>query len=357
MRLSKKILGLSITGLFLCGIVFGYQHFFNDNLEHSKFYQGNGSVQITNIHISSKYPGRIQDIYVKEGDFVAKGDLIAVMQVDDLKAQLLEAKALYAQAVNGVESAKVQLSARKSEKNAAEAVVRQQKGELQAAQARLERVQKLVRRGAVSKQDLDDQTAFTNSLESAVASAEAQVLTTQAAIDIAKTQITSSESQVKAVEASIVRIEAEIKDANLVAPVDGRIQYRVASVGEVVPAGGIVLSMVDLSDIYMTFFIPERLHTLISVGDEVRVILDGMPDRVIAAKLYFISPSAQFTPKYVETKNEREKMMFRVKARFNADFVREFKETLKVGVRGVAWMNLDGEGSWPAQLMFEEASF
>lgn len=356
MRPLSKYWSLSVIAVLLLGTVWGYQSFFSDHLKSPQYYQSNGAVQITNTHISSKYPGRVQEIFVNEGDLVKKGDLLVAMQVDDLKAQLAEANALYDQAVSGVDSAHAQLAARKSEKFAAEAFVRQQKNEFHAAQIRLDRVRRIAQKGALSLQDLDDQIAFVNSLESAVASAEAQVITTQAAIDIAETNITSSETRVKAAEASILRIKAEINDANLVAPVDGRIQYRVANPGEVVSAGGIVLSMIDLNDIYMSFFIPEHLHTLVDIGDEVRIVLDAMPEQIIRARLYFISPSAQFTPKYVETQSEREKMMFRVKARFDDGFIKEYKSVLKVGVRGTAWVNTYDEETWPTFLTIDKTT-
>lgn len=348
--LLKKYRLIIVLSIGLVGVVFGYQQIFQDSLDKLRLYKGNGIVQITNSQIATKYPGRVEEILVREGDFVQKGDILAVMQVSDLKAQLLEAEAFFEQAESSVKIAQAQLIARESEKNVAEAIVKQQKSELIAAKSRLERVQKLVRRGAISKQDLDDQTAIADSLESAVVSAEAKVFAAQAAIDIARTEIIGSESKVKAARASITRIQLEIADANLKAPVDGRIQYRVANIGEVVPAGGTVLSMIDIDDIYMTFFIPEKYHTLVSMGDEVRIILDAMSDRVISGSLFFVSPSAQFTPKYVETKNEREKMMFRVKVRFDEQFVNEFKNILKVGIRGVIWVNSDQLEPWPSTL-------
>ncbi len=84
-----------------------------------------------------------------------------------------------------------------------------------------------------------------------------------------------------------------------------------------------MLNMVDLADVYMTFFLPEKQVGRVNMGSEARIILDAAPNLVIPAKVTFVADVAQFTPKTVETKEERQKLMFRVKAHIPADLLRK----------------------------------
>ena len=125
-------------------------------------------------------------------------------------------------------------------------------------------------------------------------------------------------------------------------------QYRVAQPGEVLGAGGKVLNMVDLADVYMTFFLPEQAAGRVALGQDVRIILDAAPQYVIPAAVSFVASTAQFTPKTVETASERQKLMFRVKAQISPELLH--LQQVKTGLPGVAWIKLDAGAQWPAQL-------
>lgn len=116
-------------------------------------------------------------------------------------------------------------------------------------------------------------------------------------------------------------------------------------------AGGRVLNMVDLADVYMTFFLPTEQAGLLAIGSEVRIILDAAPDLVIPANISFVASVAQFTPKTVETSDERLKLMFRVKARIPPELLAEHLEYVKTGLPGMAYVRLDNQQPWPATLM------
>ena len=148
----------------------------------------------------------------------------------------------------------------------------------------------------------------------------------------------------------IARIDADITDSELRAPRAGRVQYLVAQPGEVLGAGGKVLNMVDLADVYMTFFLPERAAGRVALGQDVRIILDAAPQYVIPAKVSFVASTAQFTPKTVETASERQKLMFRVKAQIDPKLLQQHLQQVKTGVPGVAWLKLDADAAWPANL-------
>ena len=127
-------------------------------------------------------------------------------------------------------------------------------------------------------------------------------------------------------------------------------QFRVAQPGEVLGAGGRVLNMVDLADVYMTFFLPTSAAGRVALGQDVHIVLDAAPQYVIPARITFVSSTAQFTPKTVETQSEREKLMFRVRAQIDPELLQQHLKYVKTGLPGVAWVKLDADEDWPANL-------
>jgi HlyD family secretion protein len=148
----------------------------------------------------------------------------------------------------------------------------------------------------------------------------------------------------------VARLHIDIEDSQLKAARGGRVQYRIAEPGEVIGAGGKVLNLVDLSDVYMTFFLPEQQVVRVALGAEVRLVIDAIPQYVLPAEVSYVASVAQFTPKTVETANEREKLMFRVKARLDPELLRRHLTQVKTGVPGVAYLRLDPDIEWPANL-------
>lgn len=314
------------------------------------FASGNGRIEATEIDVAAKLGGRVQDILVNEGDFVVAGQTLAHMQVQTLEAQRDEARARHQQSITAVASAQAQVAVRQSDRQAALALVVQRESELDAAQRRFTRSETLAREGASSVQELDDDRARVRSVRAAVVAAKAQVAAAQAAIAAAQTQVLGARSAVTAVEATVARIKADIDDSALTAPRDGRVQYRIAQPGEVLAAGGKVLNLVDLADVYMIFFMPEATAGRLAVGSEVRVILDAAPQFVIPTKVSFVASTAQFTPKTVETASERQKLMFRVKAQIDRELLKKHLKVVKTGVPGIAWLKLDPQAQWPPEL-------
>ena len=182
----------------------------------------------------------------------------------------------------------------------------------------------------------------------AVNAAKAQLAASDAALNTAKAQIVDSEAAVDAARAAIETIAADIDDSTLTAPRDGRVQFRVAQPGEVLAAGGRVLNLVDLGDVYMTFFLPTAQAGRVAIGSDVRLVLDAFPQVVIPAKATFVANVAQFTPKTVETEEERLKLMFRIKAHISPELLRKYIQQVKTGLPGVAYVRLDPQAEWPA---------
>jgi HlyD family secretion protein len=314
------------------------------------FASGNGRIEATEVDVATKLAGRIASIAVDEGDFVQPGQVLARMDTQALEAQLAQARAQLRQAENGEVTAASQIRLRESEKLAAEAVVRQRRAELEAARKRHARSATLVERNALAQQQLDDDLARLQSADAALAAARAQVSSAAAGIAAAQSQAIEAQSATEAARASVARLQADIDDSQLTAPRAGRVQYRVAQPGEVLGAGGKVLNLVDLTDVYMIFFLPERQAGRVALGSEVRLVIDAAPQYVIPARVSYVASVAQFTPKTVETASEREKLMFRVKARIDPELLRKHLEQVKTGVPGMAYLRLDPQAAWPAHL-------
>ncbi len=323
---------------------------YGGNKKETGLASGNGRIEAVEIDVAAKTAGRVKDILVREGDFVRSGQAVALLDTEVLDAQLREAKAQLQHAQSAVAIARSQTVQRESEKAAAMAVVRQREAELGFSRKRLSRSSTLAAEGATSQQEADDDRARVESGAAATVAAHAQVAAAQAAIVTAQEQIGGAKSSAEAARATVERIQADIKDSVLKSPRDGRVQYRVAQPGEVVGSGGRVLSLVDLSDVYMTFFLPTAMAGRVALGTEVRIILDAAPQYVIPAYVSFIADVAQFTPKTVETASEREKLMFRIRAQIPVVLLRKNILQVKTGLPGMAYVRQDPKAPWPPRL-------
>ncbi|MEQ8497394.1 MAG: HlyD family efflux transporter periplasmic adaptor subunit, partial [Gammaproteobacteria bacterium] len=299
---------------------------------------------------AAKVAGRIEDVYVDEGVLVQRGQTVAKMDTAILEAQHKEAEAALERARIAVETALSLVTQREAEYQAAEALIGLRKAELDAAQKRLARSENLAPQGAASLAQLDDDRADVHAKRAAVRAAEAQAAAARAAISQAQSNVISAKAAIEATQASLQRIQADIDDSVLKAPRDGRVQYRVAQPGEVLFPGGVVLNMVDLTDVYMTFFLATELAGRVAAGAEARLVLDAVPQYVVPAKVSFVADVAQFTPKTVETADERQKLMFRIKARIDPDLLRKHLRQVKTGLPGMAYVRLDPQADWPAEL-------
>ena len=171
-----------------------------------------------------------------------------------------------------------------------------------------------------------------------------------AALNSATSQIQLSKAMIEAAVAKVESLKAILNDSTLVAPRAGRIQYRLALPGEVLAAGGKVLTLLDLGDVYMTIFLPTKEAGRLSLGSEARIILDAAPQYVVPATVSFVAADAQFTPKYVETRTEREKLMFRVKVQIPRDVLEHYATLVKTGIPGIAYVRIVSDANWPKTL-------
>lgn len=350
MTTGRRIwLTVGVLALLAAGGYYAWQKSHNGALPEG-LASGNGRIEAVEIDVSAKSPGRIKEILVDEGDFVKAGDVLARMDTTQLEAQRRQAEAQLRRAGIGGDTANTLIVQREAERTAAAAVVAQREAELDAAERTLKRSEQLAASNTISQQMLDNDRAAEHSSAAAVAAAEAQLAASAAAINAARAQVVDAQAAVDSAQAAIESIVAEIDDATLRSPRDGRVQYRVAEPGEVLGSGGRVLNLVDLSDVYMTFFLPTAQAGRVAIGAEVRLVLDAAPQYVIPAKATFVADVAQFTPKTVETEEERQKLMFRIKAQIPPELLRKYIQQVKTGLPGVAYVRIDPGAEWPAAL-------
>jgi HlyD family secretion protein len=283
---------------------------------------GNGRIEAEEVHVATKYAGRVADVSVEEGEMVAAGQILARMDTAEIDASLARAKALVAQAQQDVAEANAQIAKRESE--------------LKFANQELNRAAFLVQKGHVSRERLDRRQSERDTAKAVLTAAHARLVSTQRAVESA--------------EAETKRIQTQIDDSILKAPRQGRIQYRLAEPGEVLPAGGKVLTLLDLTDVYMTIFLPTAKVGRVLVGSEARIILDAISQYVIPAQISFVAAEAQFTPRAVETRSEREKLMFRIKVKIDPALLRQHMQKVKTGVPGEAFVLLGPDATWPDSL-------
>ena len=310
----------------------------------------NGRIEATEIDVDDKIAGRIAEILVDEGENVSTGQVLVHMDVKTLDAQRREAEAQLERAKIGVETDEAVVGQRQAERTAAVAQIVTRKAVWATAAARLARVEAMAAKDFETKQALDDARAGEQSTKSAIAEAQANLAAAEAAISAAKAGVVGAKAAVIAAQATIDRIVADIDDSSLKTPRDGRVQYKVSEAGEVLPAGGRVLNLVDLNDVYMTFYLPTKQAGEAAIGAEARIVLDSFPEYVIPASITYVANVAQFTPKSVETEAERQKLMFRLKANIPPDLLRKYHQMVKTGLPGMAYVKLDSKAQWPDNL-------
>jgi len=283
---------------------------------------GNGRIEGKLVDLAPKEPLRVKKILADEGDLVKPGQVLVQMDTVTLEANLAEANAAVAAAEERLALANANIS--------------KQKSEIALANVEAVRSKNLVAEGAGSQRELDVRNT--------------RVKTTKASYEEAVAGLQTAKQQVEVARANAATIQTRIDDATLKSPVIGRVLYRLAEPGEVLAPGGKALTLVNLEDIYMEIFLPAEEAARTKLGAEGRITVDYDPSRAVAGFVSFVSPEAQFTPKQVETRSEREKLMFRVKIQVPRAVASQYVESIKTGVRGVGYVRVKESAVWPPWL-------
>ncbi len=319
----------------------------NGNSVPEGFATGNGRIEAVEIDVAATRPGRIEAILVREGDFVTAGQDLVILDTSSLRAAKRRAEAVLKQTEIAVENAGLLILQREAEKSAAVAGLEQKQAVQEAAQKQFVRASQLANSSFLSQRTLDNDRAAALGAQAGVSAARAALAAADAAIRSAHASVIGAQAAVEEAKAAIEVIEVQIEESTLTAPRDGRVQYLVAREGEIVAPGGRIVNLVDLVDVYMTFFLPTEQAGRIGIGTHARIFLDAAPLLAIPADISFVADVAQFTPKTVETQIEREKLMFRIRARIDPDLLREHVAQVKTGLPGIAWVQLDPNAPWP----------
>ncbi|HET6374902.1 MAG TPA: HlyD family efflux transporter periplasmic adaptor subunit [Methylocella sp.] len=279
----------------------------------------NGRIDGREIDIETKFAGRVAELLADEGDMVAAGQPVARMDTRDLEAQLRREEALVRQNEHAVLEA--------------QANVGQLQSQLTLAQQQLERTKALLKRGYATQETYDQREQALQGILQALDSAKARVV-----------------QAVHAYNASMHNVElykVNIADNTLVAPKAGRILYRISETGEVLPAGGKIFTMIDISYVYMDIYLPTLEAGRVKIGSDARIVLDAYPGFPIKSRVTYVASQAQFTPKTVETKSERDKLMFRVKVQIDPAVLSKYAESVRTGLPGIAYVRVDPQTEWP----------
>lgn len=287
---------------------------------------GNGRVEAVQVDITSMVAGRVETVTVREGDLVDAEQVVATIDDATIRAQLAQAQA-------EVAAAEAQVAAAKAAITQAEALLKKYRDDA-------ERMRELNERGTSSEVELE-------TAETSVATGEADVAAAEAAL-------VAYERSVDAARAVVAQIETNLDYTELTVPTRGRILYRLVEPGEVVASGTQVLTMVDLSEVYLEFYLPATQAHRVAVGSDARIKLDVI-DGTIPATVTYVSTVSQFTPREVETADERQNLVFRVRVRIPQELVENYIEYVRTGIRGVAYVRLAPEGGaepspWPDEL-------
>ena len=315
----------AIGGVIVAVLAAGSYSYWKDQIA-SRLPEGiissNGRIESGQLNISTEYSGRIVDIYVREGDMADAGQVLARLDTSELDARIRGAQA----EVNGAEKAEEE----------ALALVATRDSQLVFTKAELARARQLHEKRYVTTEKLDQR--------------QNEYLAAESSMRAAKALVGQAQASLRAAKEALVQLETIREKSILKAPRRGRIQYRLAEPGEVLSAGGSVLTLMDVSDIYMTIFLPAAYAGQLGIGDEGRLVLDPAPDLVIPATVSFVAADAQFTPKTVETSDERSKLVFRVKLRVDPALLSQYEDHVKSGIRGMGYVRLRGAEEWPEEL-------
>ena len=278
------VLVLGITSYF---VVTGIKNSMRSGLS------GSGTIEVTQVDISSKIMGKINRMPVEEGGKVLKGGLVAELAHDELNAQLKQASA----SLNGASEVMVQI-----------------KTQYKNAEDNYKRAGELLKAGSTSKQQFDQ-------------------LETQ--FKVLESQLKSSTEQKNQAEAQVAYISAMIDNCYLKSPIDGVVLSKNAEEGEMLSPGMSVVSIGDTAKPYLKIYISETELGKVKLGQKAEVTNDSFPGKRYEGKVINIASQSEFTPKNIQTKDERTRLVFAVKILLD-----NVKDELKPGMPADAVINV-----------------
>ncbi|HUI31706.1 MAG TPA: efflux RND transporter periplasmic adaptor subunit [Candidatus Acidoferrales bacterium] len=268
-----------------------------------------GTIEATESSIAAQVPGRILKMNYEEGAIMKKGDTLAEIDHRTFQQQVNQAQAAYEMARQQYDL--LVKGARSEDLRVAEESVKQAEANFNLAKLALDRTQKLFRDHSVSQSQMDAaQTQYD------VASAQM----TSAQQNLEKVQhfarpeeIRSAAAQVQQAQAMLNSAQISFQRSYVTSPYDGTVLEKLVEIGDYANIGTPIYTISDLQTMKMTVYVSEVDLARVRLGDDAKVLLDGLPNHPFDGKVIYISPTAEFTPKNVETKEDRIKLVFAVK--------------------------------------------
>ena len=320
MKIFKLALPLTILAGLFAGVVYLNGHEENASGMPPGIYSCNGRLEVKRVDVASLYAGRVESVAVDRGRSVLTGDTLVTLSSTVTESQLKSAS---------VRRDMVLENLRKTD-------------------ARITQIDEEIRLASIELKDAEH--LFKDRLISAT---ELERRKTALAVKKSAREIILREKQEAVLEidradAQLAEAASRNSDMTVKAPFDGIVEYRLAEPGNVVGAGGRVISLLNPDDVTLDVFLPTNRVASVKVGDDARIVLDGT-GTVIPAKVDFIAGDAQFTPKYVETGEERAKLLFRVTLRIPEEITKKHRFGFRGGMPAVGYVNCSGE-VWPQSL-------
>jgi HlyD family secretion protein len=268
-----------------------------------------GTIEAIEVNVASKVAGELQERTVDEGARVRAGDKLAVIDHASLEIQLRQAQA-------GVDLAQAQLvllrnGARKEDIQQAEAALQQAEASFTVAENDALRMRELVKTGSVTPKQKEDAEARLT-VAQAQRSAATEVLKKTRTLARPE-EIQAAEARLAQAQAAVDLLKKTIADCTITAPVGGIVTHKAVEAGELVGQGATIVTISGLDSVYVMIYVTEQELGRVRLGDAADVKIDAFPEKVFSGKVTYISPEAEFTPKNVQTKEDRVKLVFGVK--------------------------------------------
>ena len=308
--MKKRIVGLLLVLLLAAGSWWGYTRFFEKKPARL---QASGTIEATEINLAAKIPGTLESLAVKEGDGVKKGQVVAVVGRSDLAAQR-ERDAL------GVRKAEAQLAdllagAREQEINDARAAVNIAQAGFERAGADYNRLLALHESGAVPDAELEKAKTALEIAKNQLDSARAKLSLLEAGTR--PEQVAAARAELERSRAVLKATESQLDDTKIASPIDGTVISRNFEPGEYVFAGSPVVTVADLNDLFIRVYVPTGYLPAIRLGQQVSFSVSGLAGEY-PGTIVEIASKGEFTPKTIQTKEERTNVVYAVKVKIDS---------------------------------------
>ncbi len=327
MRLAKRTLVTAFAAVaIVAGAAWAWQHFAANGALPEGLIQANGRIEGDHTTVASKLPGRIAEMTVREGDSVQAGQLLARLEDTQLAARKQQADAAVATLQAQLDAARAQLAIARREVPLAEASAGAVLAKARAAEAQAakdaRRFDELAERGTVETRRAEQMRLAHTAAAADLRQAEQSLSSAHLGSDKVKARendIAALEAGLRQARGAATEVAGLIDDLNLRAPTGGVVLNRLRENGEMVAAGTPVFDLVDLDKLYLKVYVPEKQIGQLRLGLPAQVYTDAFPGQAFTARTRYIASRAEFTPKEVQTPDERVKLTYAVKLYFDSN--------------------------------------